>query len=323
MIKVIKPGLLTSLQDMGREGYAHLGIGAAGAADAPCARLANTLVGNRPEACVLELSLQGPQLQLQRDAWVALCGAPMPQARHDKQPLPMWRPVRVRAGASLDLGGMAAGCRAYLAVDGGIDVPPLLGSRSTDLNARLGPLEQAIKAGDELPLGPPVELHPDTESLEWSLDPSPWFDASQPVVLRVLAGSHTTMLDDASRRALTEATFQVGTDSNRVGVRLLDVPLMLREPVEMLSEASVPGVIQLPPGGEPIVLMTEHPVTGGYPRIGKVADVDLPRLAQCRPGHRVRLTWIHPDAAFSALHEQRRMLGKLEGDIARRLTGEA
>ena len=321
MLKIIKPGLLSSLQDLGREGFAHLGIGAAGVADAPSARLANALVGNRPDACVLELSLQGPQFILKRNAWVALCGAPVPQARHGEHTLPMWRPLRVVAGDLIDLGGMAAGCRAYLAVDGGINVAPVLGSRSSDLNAALGPLPRALKAGDELPLGKPAQRHPPPPA--WSLDPRPWFNPGQPALLRMLPGSHTAMLDHASYRALSQATFQVGMHSNRVGLRLLDAPLTLSAPVEMLSEANVPGVIQLPPGGQPIVLMTEHPVTGGYPRIGKVADVDLPRLAQCRPGDRLRLVWTHPATALQALHRQRRMLSKLESDIARRLTGKA
>lgn len=322
MIEVMHPGLLTSLQDLGRHGYAHLGIGSAGVADVPAARLANALVGNRADACLFECSLQGPRLRFDGDTWIALCGAPMPHARCDHEPLPMWRAVRVRAGQSLTLGGMSAGCRSYLAVAGGIDVAPVLGSRSTDLNARLGPLHgRPLNAGDVLPVATTTPSAAAATS-HWSLDPAPWFQAASPMAVRILEGEHSTCLEPGSLTALSADTLRVEADSNRVGVRLrCQRPLRLHRPLELLSEACVPGVVQLPPDGQPIVLLNEHPVTGGYPRIAQVADVDLPRLAQCRPGDHLQLIWTSPEAAAAALREQRRMLGKLEADIARRRQG--
>lgn len=320
MIEVRAPGLLTSPQDTGRIGHAHLGIGRSGAVDRPAMQLANALVGNRTDACVLELTLLGPRLRLDREHVIALTGAPLPQARCQGKQLPAWRPVSVPAGSEIELGAMPAGCRSYLAVAGGFDMPPWLGSRSADLNARVGPLQgRALQAGDRLHVDTPERLP--TGARGWSLDPRHWFDppmATRP--LRLLPGSHTHVLDADSRTALTGMPFRVSADSNRVGVRLdAASPLHLAQAMELISEGLVPGVMQLPPGGQPIVLLNEHPVTGGYPRVAQLAAVDLPRLAQCRPGDTLHFTWITPDQARDLREHHRRSLRCLFGNIARRL----
>lgn len=317
---MLEPGMLSSLQDGGRRGHAHLGIGRAGAADLPAMQLANALVGNRRDACVIELTLLGPRLRLHRAATVAITGAPLPQARCDDAELPMWRSVRCEAESELDLGGMPTGCRSYLAVDGGIDVEPWLGSRSSDINAGVGAMQGSpLKSGDSLPLGTPLKYAPmDTT---WSLDPRPWFEHSnERSVLRLLPGSHTNALEPDSRDALVAMASQVDADSNRVGVRLRgEEKLRLAQPLELISEGVVPGVMQLPPGGQPIILGCEHPVTGGYPRIAQLVAVDLPRLAQCRPGDTVHFSWISIPEASHALAEQMQGLERLCADIARRL----
>lgn len=319
MIEIQQPGMLSSLQDTGRQGLAHLGIGRAGAADLPALRLANALVGNAPDACAIEMTLQGPTVRLHERVRIALTGAPLPQARVDDQPLPMWQVCELAAGSTLTLGGMPHGCRSYLAVAGGIQVQPQLGSRSCDLNAGVGPLQgRALRKGDRLQTGPSNVVGSDP-ARPWSVDPRPWFEADGAWVLRLLRGRHSDLLDDDAARALTHQVFTVQADSNRVGIRLQGPELRLREPVEMVSEGSVAGVVQLPPGGQPILLGCEHPVTGGYPRIAQVAEVDLPRLGQLRPGDEVRFCWIGLDEALGALHEQQRTLHKLEADIARRL----
>lgn len=315
MIEVLDPGLLSSLQDAGRPGHAHLGIGRAGAADLPALQLANALVGNRPDACAIEFTLRGARLRLHRDAWVALTGAPLPRANCDGAPLPMWQAHGCAAGSVLELGPMASGCRSFLAMGGGIDVATWLGSRATDLNAGTGPLQgRALRAGDRLPLG---AASPVSGSPRWSLDPRPWFDEA--AVLRVLPASHTAQLDDISRAALTSDAFRLGADSNRVGARLQGPTLRLRQPLELVSEGVVAGVMQLPPGGQPIVLLNEHPVTGGYPRIAQLAAVDLARLAQRRPGDPLRFAWTTPDEALQAYGHQRKRLQCLLANIARRL----
>lgn len=320
MIEVLESGLLSSLQDRGRPGFAQLGIGRAGAADLPALQLANALVGNDPGACAIELTLRGPRLRLHCAARIALSGAPLPRATCNGTPLPMWQPHSCPADSVLELGPMMVGCRSYLAIAGGIAVEPWLGGRSTDLNAGVGTWGgRALRAGDRLPLGADaVDMPASMRALRWSLDPRPWFDPSSE--LRLLSATHTVLLDGRSHRALTSEPFQLRADSNRVGARLQGPALQLRAPLELVSEAAIAGVMQLPPGGQPIVLLNEHPVTGGYPRIAQLAAVDLPRLAQRRPGDMLRFAWVTPAQAQQAYERQQRLLEQLLADIAQRLS---
>ncbi|GAP64965.1 urea amidolyase related protein [Mizugakiibacter sediminis] len=335
-VEVLKPGLLTTPQDRGRVGLAHLGIGRAGAMDAPALRLANALAGNPANACALEITLLGPTLRFHADADIALTGAPV-EARVDGARVPLWAPLRVRAGATLALGGMRQGCRSYLAVRGGFALAPVLGSRSLDVNAALGPLDgRALRAGDVLAVGMAERdarsanrrscaSSAPTEAVSpgWSLDSRPWFDGDAQRPLRLLPGTHGEHLDAASQAALFDAAFRVAADSNRVGYRLEGPRLALTAPLELVSEAGVAGTVQLPPSGQPIVLMAEHPVSGGYPRIGHVAAVDLPRLAQRRPGDAVRFVATTPEEARHRLAERERRLQRLEAAIALRLARDA
>jgi antagonist of KipI len=329
-IEVLKPGLLTIPQDLGRTGYAHLGVGRTGAFDLPAFRLANALAGNAPDACALEITLLGPTLKFRADAWIALTGAPI-AARVDGQAVPMWAPVFVRGDSVLAMGTMGQGCRAYLAVHGGLDFERVLGSRSLDVNAALGPRGRPLRSGDVLEMGSGSffdgrsgdsgltgENEPDPIS-KWSIDPRPWFDGEQERPLRLLPGSHAPMLDAKSRTSLYTQAFRIAAESNRVGCRLEGEPLELSEPVEMVSEACVAGTVQLPPSGQPIVLGVEHPVSGGYPRIGQIAAVDLPRLAQRRPGDTLRFASCSLEEAVSALYERERALMETEAAIHRRL----
>ena len=318
MIEVLAPGLLTSLQDRGRPGLAHLGIGRTGAADLPALRLAQALVGNPPDACALEITLTGPTLRLHRDAEIALTGAPV-AAEADGRALPGWTPLRLRAGSVLRLGGMRHGCRSYLAVRGGIDVAAVLGSRSQDLNAGLGPLGgRALRAGDRLPLGAADRVPCGADRAAWSIDPRPWFDGAAARPLRLLAGTHGGLLDAASREALFTAPFRIAAASNRVGCRLDGTRLALLAPLELVSEGVVAGTVQLPPNGQPIVLFCEHPVSGGYPRIGQLAAADLPRLAQRRPGDALRFAPVDAGEAARLLEAREQRLARMETAIARR-----
>ncbi len=322
-VRVLKPGLLSTIQDGGRRDHAAIGVGRAGAMDLPAWRLANALAGNRGDEAALECTLLGPTLRFERAAWIALTGAPI-QAHIGTLELPPWTTCHVPAGNVLRLGGMAIGCRSYLAVRGGFDVAPVLGSRSSDLHARLGhQAGRALQAGDVLPLGHTGALRKpgavdSPRVLSWRLDPKPWFDfGSTPITL--LHGSHWSQLDDASQERLYGAGFRVGKDSNRTAGRLDGQSLRLRAPLELISEAALPGTVQLPPSGQPIVLMAEAPVTGGYPRIGQVTMVDLPRLAQRRPGDAVCFRHGTLEQARSRLAERERALGVLLEQIRQRL----
>jgi biotin-dependent carboxylase-like uncharacterized protein len=322
-VEVIKPGLLSSLQDAGRRGYASLGLGRAGAMDEPAWRLANALVGNHDGEAALEITLAGPTLRFQRDAVIALTGAVI-EARADGQALPPWTSCFLPAGTQLRLGGMRHGCRSYLAVRGGFDAAPVLGSRSTDLHAHIGPLEgRALQAGDVIDIGvrePAAWFRPAqaVQTLRWGLDPQPWLDYAR-VPLGLLRGHHHGALDDASQRALFTQRFVVSKDSNRTGSRMDGALLQLEHPLELVSEATLPGTLQLPPSGQPILLLAEAPVTGGYPRIGQLAAVDLPRIAQRQPGDAVCFRETSMDEARQRLRARDDALQQLIQRIAQRL----
>lgn len=311
-LTVLKPGLLTTLQDRGRFGCGALGVGCAGPMDEVSHRLANALVGNGDDAAALEITVIGPSLRFDADATIALAGADF-DVRLGDRPLATWRPVAVRAGDVLDCGRARRGARATLAIAGGFRAKRVLGSAATDVNAGFGrPL-----VADDMLMFAPAEARNATHA-GWSLDPRPWFerDASRP--LRLIRGRHFDALAAASRDALFDAAFRITVDSNRVGYRLDGTPLRLAAPLEIASEPLAFGTLQLPPGGQPIALMAEHPVTGGYPRIGQVAAVDLPRLAQRRPGEVVRFEEIDLDDAQTRYLRRERALSDMIAAILER-----
>jgi antagonist of KipI len=318
VIAVVKPGFLSSVQDRGRYGIAGLGVGHAGAMDDVAARLANALVGNARDDALVEITLTGPTLRCETDTVVALTGAEL-DARVDGAPLPAWRPVPLVRGSVVVCGGMRRGARAYLAFAGGIDVAPVLGSRSTDLNAAIGPFGgRALAAGDLLPLGRPRRTLP-SRAPAWSIASPRWFDPASPLPLRLVDGAHTGALTEASRAALATREFRVAADSNRVGFRLDGPRLELAHPLELVSEAVAAGTLQLPPGGQPIALAAEHPTTGGYPRIAHLIAVDRARLAQRRPGDAVRFAWCDPREADAARRARESMLQCIEYECDYRL----
>ena len=338
-IVVLKPGLLTTLQDRGRDGCAALGVGRAGPMDDVAFRLANALVGNDLDSTALELTLIGPRLRFEHAATLALTGATF-DARIDGEAIEGWRAIDVDAGAVLDCGRARRGARGYLAIAGGFDVARVLGSAATDVNAQLGPCGGcALHEGDALAAhaGPPEgamlsafgkrasrlpALPRNNESTAWSLDPRPWFDPDPEHPIRLIRGSHFDALDRASRETLFVAPFRIASDSNRVGFRLDGVRLALAHPLELVSEPTSFGTVQLPPGGQPIVLMAEHPTTGGYPRIGQIIAIDLARLAQCRPGDMVRFAQFDLDEAQTrSLRRERELARLIEAIAARQQTG--
>lgn len=312
---VLAAGLLTTVQDGGRCGHSAIGVGTSGAMDSVALRLANILVGNVDNVAALEITLRGPRLRCDAACLIAITGAPL-EATCDGAALPLWRPVRVAAGAELSFGGMHRGARSYVAFAGGIQVPALLGSRSTDVNAGIGP---ALAVGDVLPVATSPSRAPPAK---WALDPMPWFDAEMTQPIRVVAGAHFSQLDAGSQRTLFAAEFRISADSNRVGYRLEGPKLALQEPLELISCGVVPGTVQLPPGGAPIVLMAEAPTTGGYPRIAHVLAVDQPRLAQRRPGDSVHFTQVSPAAAETLYLERERAIAALAQTVRERLRGQ-
>jgi len=271
VIEVLAAGPLATVQDLGRPGYQPLGVGRSGAADRSAHRLANRLVGNLETAATVEITLGGLSIRLLAPATVALTGAPCPGG-------PAWNaPVSLPAGSRVSLAAPAAGLRSYLAVRGGFAVPAVLGSRSTDLLAGLGPL--ALAAGVRLPVGAEVAGEPAGEPA------APRPVRSGPV--RVLPGPRQHWLDDPAE--LYGQVWTVRPDSNRIGIRLAGRPVR-RRAGELPTEPTLPGAIQLPPDGLPIILFRDGPVTGGYPVVGVLAEAELDRIGQLRPGDAVRLS---------------------------------
>jgi biotin-dependent carboxylase-like uncharacterized protein len=282
MIEILRAGALTTVQDAGRAGHAHLGVPAAGALDGPALRLANRLVGNDLAAAGLEITVSGCRLRVHRTTIVAVTGAPVTKITVDARSVDAGVPVPVPAGAVLDIGPAQTGVRTYLAVAGGIDVPPVLGSRSTDTLSGLGPAP--LRDGDTLPVGAPTG----PAAPVW-FTPVP----DRAPRLRVTLGPRDDWFTADAIGTLTAATWTVSTRSNRVAARLEGPKLTRANPDELPSEGIVLGAVQVPAGGEPLVFLADHPTTGGYPVIGVVHPDDLPLLAQCRPGATLRMvtTW--------------------------------
>jgi biotin-dependent carboxylase-like uncharacterized protein len=263
-LEVVNPGLLTTVQDRGRPGLAHLGVPPSGAADPIAYELGNRLVGNPPGAAALEATLDGAVLRFDRPTTIALTGATTPE---------------VRTVDVLDVGRCVGGARTYISVRGGIDVEPVLGSRSTDLLTGLGP--RPLRAGDLLQIGPapPNETRPGTV---------PGRVLPDEVLLRVVSGPRDDWFTAAALETLCGEPWQVSSSSNRVGIRLEGPPLERARHDELLSEGLVTGALQVPASGQPILLMNDHPTTGGYPVIAVVQSDDLWLAGQLAPRQRVR-----------------------------------
>ncbi|HVY04342.1 MAG TPA: biotin-dependent carboxyltransferase family protein [Burkholderiales bacterium] len=303
-ITVLKPGMLTTVQDGGRFGFQHFGVPVAGAMDDFSHRVANILAGNEQDAATLEITLRGPRLRFDDDALIALCGAEL-SPRIGGTAVPAGKPLHVRAGAELGFGESMAGCRAYLAVHGGIDVPVVMGSRSTYDTAHIGGVEgRALREGDVLPVGdgdaPPypglrLQLEHARHAFaapKWSVNQHGEKLGRSPQVVRILPGRHWDAFPVAARDTLTGSAFRLAVESNRMGCRLDGPAVMADGSLEILSEAVSFGTIQVPPSGKPIVLMADRQTVGGYPKIADVAGIDLHLLAQLRPGDRIRFELI-------------------------------
>jgi len=284
MLEVLDPGGLTLVEDLGRPGWAHLGISRSGAADRGALRLANRLLGNDEGAAALELTLRGPRLRVLESCVAVLTGATI-DARLDGRELAMHTAVTLPAGAELRLGAVRRGLRTYLGVAGGIDAPVVFGSRATDTLSGLG--------GEPLRRGARVAALPGAAEPPPAVDAVPVPEPAAEVGARLLLGPRDDWIEPAGLEALGEATYVVQPDSDRVGVRLDGPPLPWRRlGAELRSEGVVAGAVQVPPAGRPIVLLADHPTMGGYPVAGVVPEADLDRIAQLRPGGRLRFVTV-------------------------------
>jgi biotin-dependent carboxylase-like uncharacterized protein len=316
MLEVVEPGLYSTVQDAGRAGWGHLGVRRAGAADTLALAAANLLVGNAPAAPAVEMTLLGASYIFSADILVGLTGADMgaviaPGSRR----LSPGASYRVRSGSRLVFEGAEDGARTYLALAGGIDVPTVLGSASTDPVAGFGGLGgRVLQAGDVLTAGEPTS---DVERRWPNLVPSSGVaEPGLPVVVRVVPGPHLDAVPHAAEEALVEQAWTVSSRADRVGLRLEGEPPAGADALDLVSLPMVPGAIQLPPSGQPIVLMPDAPTVGGYPVPAVVAAADLPRLGQLRAGDVLRLRWVTLDEARRAMVEQHERLAAIAGSLS-------
>jgi biotin-dependent carboxylase-like uncharacterized protein len=273
-LTVVDPGALTTVQDRGRAGLAHLGVPRAGSLDRPAAELANRVLANPPDAAVLETTATGCTVAVERSHWLVVTGARC-RVTVDGRVEPHGQAFFAPAGSRVVVGPAEAGVRSYLAVAGGVVVEPVLGSRSTDTLAWVGP--PRLEAGQVLPVGTPTG-----EPLDHDTPRPPL-----PGALRVIEGPRADWFGAGAVTALCASAYTVGEASNRIGLRLAGPPLERVRGGELPSEGMVLGAVQVPPDGQPVVFLADHPVTGGYPVVAVVHPDDLWQCAQLRPGDRV------------------------------------
>ena len=290
-LHVLSPGLLTTVQDLGRLGYAHFGISASGAADPLALRAANLLTGNAENAPALEMTLTGGEFAFDQPAVIALTGADFSSG------LPLWQPIQIRAGETVRCPRALNGARCYLAVRGGFDVPLVMGSASVHVMTGVG--GRPLRAGDTLPIGDAAVRLPRKPARGI---PVP----TQPACLRVTPGPQASDFGDE----LYRTTYTVSEESNRMGIRLKGPPLAASAG-QMITEGVPLGAVQAPPDGQPIVLFVEHQTTGGYPKPANVISADLWRLGQLRPRDRVRFERVTMPAALELLRDREEWLYSL------------
>ena len=299
--EVLSPGIMSSVQDLGRFGYARYGVAASGALDGFAVRVGNLLVGNDENAAVVETTLMGLRIKLLRDAVVAVTGGDL-QARKGSEPLPLWRSQLVREGETIVFSGPASGFRSYLAVAGGIQVAAVLGSRSTNLASGFGGFEgRALRKGDILSAEPVKDF---MRYADRAFSPEAVPTYSAPWRLRIVWGPQDDQFSEEGRQTFVTAAFSVSPDSDRTGIRLRG-PLVARKPgleESIISEGILSGAIQVPGDGQPIIILGET-ASGGYRKIATVISADLPLLGQITPGDEVSFEAVSMDAAVQALLE--------------------
>jgi antagonist of KipI len=304
IFKVIKPGLQTTVQDLGRYGYSEFGVSPSGAMDPYSLQMGNLLVGNVLGEAALEVPLIGPVLMALHDVSMAICGGNL-SPKINGQEIPLWKSNVIKKGQILSFGELKEGVRTYISIAGGIDVPLVLNSKSTYLTGKFGGFEgRAIKEGDTL-FGNPFTRR--NRFLHTQLIPK----YTSPLRVRVIVGPHTDKFTPAGLETCLNDEYSISSQSNRMGYQLTGPKIEHRSTADIISDAIPLGGIQVPASGQPIILMAEHQTTGGYSRIGTVISADIPLLAQAQPGTSVRFMEISLQTAQDLLIARRRRLKSL------------
>ena len=311
-LRVIRPGLLTTIQDLGRWGHQSHGVPPAGPMDPWSHRLANALVGNDASAATLEVTLVGPEIEFDDERLVAVAGAEF-ELDVDGRRQSMNTPFTVAAGSHLWIRTRGSGARSYVAIAGGVGVSKVLGSRSTHLVSRLGGLSgRSLAAGDEVPLeqaaGAPIPIG--------AVTPARLPIPGEETRIRVLAGPHEDRFTGDALDLLQSAAYRVGTDSDRMGFRLVGPRLTHKGPADIISDATPLGVLQVPASGQPVLLMADRQTTGGYPNLATVISADIGLAGQLAPGDSIRFDVVTGQEALAALIKQERLLLPIERSAA-------
>jgi len=303
-VRILQAGMLTTVQDLGRWGSQHLGVSVSGAMDLGSHRLVNRLLNNPDSAASFEITLLGPELQFESDAWFAVTGAEF-DLHLDKATVPMNAVWHAKKGSRLRFGPRRRGARAYLGVAGGFDVSPVLGSRATHIASAIGGLDgRALTAGVRVPIGKPPERTPKLYTFRRPLVDLPDGGAA----LRVLIGPQSDYFTEQAVKTLLESRYQITPDSNRMGFRLRGPVLEHARGADIISDATPLGGIQVPASGDPILLMADRQTTGGYPKIGVTITADLLLAAQLAPGDWITFVQCEPREAMAALIAQEQAL---------------
>lgn len=301
-IKVITPGMLSTIQDGGRKGFAAMGFNASGVMDVRSYHIANALVGNFTDEAVIEMTYLGGSFKFLESNYIAITGADM-SPKLDGVPVEMYTTVFVKQDETLTFSAAESGMRAYIAVRGGIDVPVIMGSRSTNLKCKLGGLDgRPLKAGDIIPCRDVYD-----EFHKHLIHSAPKEDfGSDEITVRVLLGPQDVYFTDHGIKTFLNSTYTVTNESDRMGCKLSGEKIEYKNTVDIISDGIVFGSIQIPRTGNPIIMLADRQTTGGYAKIATVISVDLPLLAQARPGTKVRFELIDRQKAERLLKQEQK-----------------
>ncbi len=319
-LRILQPGFMTTLQDLGRRGYTSLGVPTAGAADFSSLMIGNWLLGNRARTAALEITLTGPEVEFTGPTAFALTGAPLPaelipaDGSHPRA-IPGWTAVLASPGDRLRMGATTSGCRSYLSVAGGFDLPPVLGSLSEDLFGKVGPLGRPVRTGDWLPVGLPLHPPADLAGRRLPSDAIPSFEGS--LTIRATRGPQTESFTSGAVAQFFGSTYRVGARSDRQGLRLEGPRLSHSGRADIISEPVPVGAVQVPQNGMPILLMGNRQTTGGYTKIAVAVYNDLWLAAQLRPGDSLRFQEVDAAEAHQIAWQERRRLGQIRRHLER------
>lgn len=312
-IRILNGGFLTTVQDMGRYGSQETGMAVSGVMDTRAAALADVLVGNDENEAVLEVTMMGPTMEFTEDELIAVTGGDL-GAKLDGRPLPRYEAVLIKAGQTVSFGGMYGGSRAYMAFAGGLDVPVVMGSRSTNLKAKIGGIEgRRLGAGDEIGFRSPKTWLPNMASRKL---PIPELSAREHT-LRVVMGPQDDCFTEEGLSTFLGNAYTISNEYDRMGCRMEGPVIAHKNGGDIITDGISFGAVQVPSHGNPIVMMADHQTTGGYTKIACVISVDLPELAQCMPGHTVRFKKVGIEEAQELYCQWKEELGRLKEQLNR------